>query len=77
MVRLEKFEQLEKGVSELVDRFALLKKEKDEVARALKKESSENQLAQDRLERLYRDRYQLRSKLDALIEKIESVEQTQ
>ena len=76
MVRLEKFDQLEKGVSELVDRFALLKKEKDEVARALKKESSENQLAQERLERLYRDRYQLRSKLDALIEKIESVEQT-
>lgn len=74
MVRLEKFEQLEKGVSELVDRFALLKKEKDEVARALKKESSENQIAQERLERLYRDRYQLRSKLDALIEKIESVE---
>ena len=74
MVRLEKFEQLEKGVSELVDRFALLKKEKDEVARALKKESSENQLAQERLERLYRDRYQLRAKLDALIEKIESVE---
>ena len=76
MVRLEKFEKLEKGVSELVDRFALLKKEKDEAARALKKESSENQLAQERLERLYRDRYQLRSKLDALIEKIESVEQT-
>ncbi len=74
MVRLEKFEQLEKGVSELVDRFALLKKEKDEAARALKKESSENQLAQERLERLYRDRYQLRSKLDALIEKIESAE---
>jgi FtsZ-binding cell division protein ZapB len=74
MVRLEKFEQLEKGVSELVDRFALLKKERDEVARALKKESSENQLAQERVERLYRDRYQLRSKLDALIEKIESVE---
>ena len=74
MVRLEKFEQLEKGVSELVDRFSLLKKEKDEVARALKKESSENQLAQERLERLYRDRYQLRAKLDALIEKIESVE---
>jgi FtsZ-binding cell division protein ZapB len=74
MLRLEKFEQLEKGVSELVDRFTLIKKEKDEVARALKKESSENQLAQDRLERLYRDRYQLRSKLDALIEKIESVE---
>ena len=75
MVRLEKFEKLEKGVSELVDRFALIKKERDEVARALKKESSENQLAQERLERLYRDRYQLRSKIDALIEKIESVEQ--
>ena len=74
MVRLEKFEKLEKGVSELVDRFALIKKERDEVARALKKESSENQLAQERLERLYRDRYQLRSKLDALIEKIESIE---
>jgi len=74
MVRLEKFEQLEKGVSELVDRFALLKKERDEAARALKKETTENQLAQERLERLYRDRYQLRSKLDALIEKIESVE---
>jgi FtsZ-binding cell division protein ZapB len=74
MVRLEKFEQLEKGVSELVDRFSLLKKEKDEVARALKKESTENQLAKERLERLYRDRYQLRAKLDALIEKIERVE---
>lgn len=75
MVRLEKFEQLEKGVSQLVDRFALLKKERDEAARALKKESTENQLAQERLERLYRDRYQLRSKLDALIDKIERVEQ--
>lgn len=74
MVRLEKFEQLERGVSELVDRFALLKREKDQAARALEKESSENQLAQERLERLYRERYQLRSKLDALIEKIESFE---
>ena len=74
MVRLEKFEQLEKGVSELVDRFALLKKERDAAARALNKESSENKMAQERLERLYRDRYQLRSKLDALIEKIESSE---
>ena len=59
---------------DILKTHGLLKKEKDEVARALKKESSENQLAQERVERLYRDRYQLRSKLDALIEKIESIE---
>jgi FtsZ-binding cell division protein ZapB len=73
VAQLEKFEKLEKGVNELVERFSLLKHEKDSVARSLKKESSENQMAQERLERLYRERYQIRSKLDSLIEKLEGI----
>ena len=73
MAQLEKFEKLEKGVDELVDRFSLMKHEKDSLARSLKKESSENQMAQERLERLYRERYQIRSKLDSLIEKLDGI----
>ena len=73
-MRLEQFEKLEKGVNELVERFSLLQNERDALARALKKEGSENQMVQERLERLYRERYQIRSRLDALIEKLENIE---
>ena len=73
MAQLEQFEKLEKGVNEMVERFSLLKREKDSLTRSLKKESSENQMAQERLERLYRERYQMRSKLDALIEKLDGI----
>lgn len=73
MAQLDKFEKLERGVNELVERFSLLKHEKDSLARSLKKESSENQMAQERLERLYRERYQIRSKLDSLIEKLDGI----
>jgi hypothetical protein len=40
VAQLEKFEKLEKGVNELVERFSLLKHEKDSLTRSLKKESS-------------------------------------
>jgi FtsZ-binding cell division protein ZapB len=73
VAQLEKFEKLERGVNELVEQFSLLKNEKDSLARSLKKESSENQMAQERLERLYRERYQIRSKLDSLIEKLDGI----
>ena len=73
MAQLEKFEKLEKGVNELVEQFSSLKHEKDSLSRSLKKESSENQMAQERLERLYRERYQIRSKLDSLIEKLDGI----
>lgn len=75
MVRLEKFELLEKGVKDLVDRFTLLQKEKDRLDSAYTKKTSEHQLTQDRLERLYRERYQIRSKLDELIKKLETMEE--
>lgn len=73
MAQLEKFEKLEKGVNELVERHSLLKNEKDSLARSLRKESSENQMAQERLERLYRERYKIRSKIDSLIEKLDGI----
>ena len=73
MAQLEKFEKLEKGVNELVDRHSLLKNEKDSLARSLRKESSENQMAQERLERLYRERYKIRSKIDSLIAKLDGM----
>ena len=73
MAQLEKFEKLEKGVNELVERHSLLKNEKDSLARSLRKESSENQMAQERLERLYRERYKIRSKIDSLISKLDGM----
>ena len=73
MAQLEQFEKLEKGVNELVERFSLLKREKDSLSRSLKKESSENQMAQERLERLYRERYKIRSKIDSLIAKLDGM----
>jgi FtsZ-binding cell division protein ZapB len=73
VAQLEKFEKLEKGVNELVERHSLLKNEKDSLARSLRKESSENQMAQERLERLYRERYKIRSKIDSLIAKLDGI----
>ena len=74
MVRLEKFENLEKRVNKLVEQLSLLKKEKVEIGGKIKKKSVENQETKKRLEKLYRERYQIRSKLDALIDKLESIE---
>jgi len=73
---MEKFEHLEKRVNKLVEQFTLLKREKVEIGSVIKKKSVENQEAKKRLEKLYRERYQIRSKLDALIEKLESIEHT-
>ncbi len=75
MVRLDKFENLEKGVQDLVDRFSLLKREKDRLDSGYTKKISEHQLSQERLERLYRERYQIRAKLDELIKKLETLEE--
>ena len=74
MVRLEKFEALEKRLDKLIKHFSLLKREKDEVDGVLKKKSSEHQEIKRTLEKLYKERYLLRSKLDALIDKLESLE---
>ena len=74
MVRLEKFEALEKRLDKLIKHFSLLKREKDEVGGVLKKKSSEHQEIKRTLEKLYKERYLLRSKLDALIDKLESLE---
>lgn len=75
MVRLDKFENLEKGVKDLVDRFSLLQREKDRLDSGYTKKTGEHQLSQDRLERLYRERYQIRAKLDELIKKLETLEE--
>ncbi len=75
MVRLEKFENLEKGVKDLVDRFSLLQREKDRLESGYSKKTGEHQLSQERLERLYRERYQIRAKLDELIKKLENLEE--
>ncbi len=75
MVRLDKFENMEKGVKDLVDRFSLLQREKDRLDSGYTKKTGEHQLSQDRLERLYRERYQIRAKLDELIKKLETLEE--
>ena len=76
MVKLEKFENLEKKVTRLVDQFSLLKKEKEQMAGQLKGRSVEDREKKKRLEELHRERYKIRSKLDALIDKLESIENT-
>ena len=76
VVRLEKFENLERRVTKLVEQFTHLKKEKEQIAGQLKKRSIEDRETKKRLEELYRERYKVRSKLDALIDKLESIEPT-
>lgn len=76
MVKLEKFENLEKKVTRLVDQFSLLKKEKEQMAGQLKERGVEDRETKKRLEKLHRERYKIRSKLDTLIDKLESIENT-
>jgi predicted nuclease with TOPRIM domain len=75
VVRLDKFDNLDKGVKDLVDRFSILQREKDRLESGFTKKSGEHQLSQERLERLYRERYQIRAKLDELIKKLETLEE--
>ena len=75
MVRVDRFDNLEKGVKDLVERFALLQREKERLESSYTKRTGEHQLSQERLERLYRERYQIRAKLDELIKKLETLEE--
>jgi len=73
VVELEKFDNLERRVSKLIKQFSKVTQEKDEMSGALKKKSIESQEAKSSLERIYRERHKLRSKLDALIDKLENI----
>jgi predicted nuclease with TOPRIM domain len=74
LVKLEKLGQLEEKVERLVEQFSLLKGEKERVTDVLKKKSVEHREAKEKLEKLNRERYIIRSKLDALIDKLENIE---
>jgi hypothetical protein len=75
VVRVDKFDNLEKVVKDLVERFSVLQREKDRLESFYTKKTGEHQLSQERLERLYRERYQIRAKLDELIKKLETYEE--
>jgi len=76
VVRLEKFENLERRVNQLVKQYSLLKGKKDELAGVHEVKGRENRETKNRLEKLSRERHLIRSKLDALIDKIEGIEKT-
>jgi septal ring factor EnvC (AmiA/AmiB activator) len=76
VVKLEKFENLERMVNRLVKQFSLLKRERDEIASVLEVKSGENKETKNRLEEFSRERHLVRSKLDVLIDKLESMERT-
>lgn len=76
MVKLEKFENLERMVNRLVKQFSVLKREKDEITSVLEVKSGENKETKNRLEKFSRERHLIRSKLDVLIDKLESMEHT-
>jgi FtsZ-binding cell division protein ZapB len=76
VVKLEKFENLDRSVNQLVKQFSLLKRERDEIASVLEVKSGENKETKNRLEKLSRERHLIRSKLDVLIDKLESMERT-
>lgn len=76
MVKLEKFENLDRSVNQLVKQFSLLKRERDEIASVLEVKSGENKETKNRLEKLSRERHLICSKLDVLIDKLESMERT-
>ena len=76
MVKLEKFENLERKVDQLVKQFSFLKREKDEIASVLEVKNGENKETKNRLEEFSRERHLICSKLDVLIDKLESIERT-
>ena len=76
MVKLEKFENLEKSIDQLVKQFSLLKRERDEIAGVLEVKKGESKDTKSRLEKYSRERHLIRSKLDGLIDKLESMERS-
>ena len=76
MVKLEKFENLDRSVNQLVKQFSLLKREKDEIASVLEVNRDEKKETKNRLEKFSRERHLISSKLDVLIDKLESMERT-
>lgn len=76
MVKLDNFENLERGVNQLVKQFSLLKRERDEIASMLEAKRGENKETKNRLEKFSTERQLIRSKLDGLIDKLESMEHT-
>ena len=76
MVKLEKFENLDRSVNRLVKQFSLLKRERDEIASVLEVNRDEKKETKNRLERFSRERHLVRAKLDVLIDKLESMERT-
>ena len=76
MVKLEKFENLDRSVNQLVKQFSLLKRERDEIASVLEVNRDEKKETKNRLEKLSRERHLVRAKLDVLIDKLESMERT-
>ena len=76
MVKLDNFENLERRVNQLVKQFSLLKRERDEIASMLEAKRGENKETKNRLEKFSTERHMIRSKLDGLIDKLESMEHT-
>ncbi len=76
MVKLEKFENLERMVNRLLKQFSLLKRERDEIASVLEVNRDEKKETKNRLEKFSRERHLVRTKLDVLIDKLESMERT-
>ena len=76
MVKLEKFENLDRSVNQLVKQFSLLKRERDEIASVLEVNRDEKKETKNRLEKFSRERHLVRTKLDVLIDKLESMERT-
>ena len=76
MVKLDNFENLERRVNQLVKQFSILKRERDEIASVLEAKRGENKETKNRLEKFSTERHLIRSKLDGLIDKLESMEHT-
>ncbi len=74
-MKLENFELLENKVRGLVEQFAALKRERGRIEGVLKKKHQEHRDVKVQLEKLNRERYYIRAKVDALINKIEGMEE--
>ena len=76
MVKLDNFENLERRVNQLVKQFSILKRERDEIASVLEAKRGENKETKNRLVKFSTERQLIRTKLDGLIDKLESMEHT-
>lgn len=68
------FEELTKKIEKIIEKYDSIKKDKEKIEYIMLKKGKENQEIKKQLETVLRERENVKRRLDALVEKIDSLE---